>query len=105
MATNDRFYDQAFIFSDGSIVHQYVWESDVINNNKDKFPKNEKNEIGEPFFKESNEPSFMVLRKMNINQIQQDRLKRSREHFKKEIWETIPKSERKLFRDRNDIKK
>src|SRR5690606_20717099 len=105
----DRCYLQAFIFSDDSKEEAVVWESDVMQNNVDKFPKKTINgveEVGVPFYEDILEPTknFAVLKKMSPAEIQADRRKRSREHFKKEIWETIPKSERKLFRDRSDLK-
>lgn len=101
---NDRFYNQRFIFPDGSIHEQYIWESDIVNDNINKFPKNDNGEIGIPYYPEEKEINFSVLSKMTTSEIRVDRTKRSKEHFKKEVWETIPKSEKKFFRNRKDLK-
>lgn len=99
---NDRLYNQRFRFKDGSLVEKYVWESDIIKNNVSKFPKKDDGEVAEPFFEEVVEPKFTVLNKMTPGQIQKDRLKRSREHYKREIWDTLPKSYKKTYlKDKN----
>lgn len=94
---NDRFYNQKFIFKDGSIYEQYTWESDIINNNVAKFPVNDKGEIGQPFYPEEKEINFSVLSKMTVGEIRKDRMKRSHEHYKREVWETIPKHTRQTY--------
>lgn len=105
----DRCYLQAFVFSDKSIENKVVWESDVTNNVVEKFPKkliNGVEEVGKPYYDDAPKSSegFIVLGKMSDAEIRADRTKRSREHFKKEVWHTIPRSEKKLFRDRKDLK-
>ena len=104
----DRCYQQPFIFSDGSIENTVIWESNVVNNVTEKFPKkviNGVEEIGQPYYDAVPQNSGVtILGKMSDAQIRADRTQRSREHFKKEVWGTIPKSEKALFRDRKDLK-
>lgn len=104
----DRCYLQAFSFSDGTFEEKVIWESDIINNNISKFPTKDIGgsvEVGVPYY--DSLPSgdgFTILGKMSLDEIKADRVKRSRDHFKKEVWDTIPRSEQKLFRHREDLK-
>lgn len=100
----DTYYNQDFIFSDGTIVKQYIWFSDVEKGNKDKFPK-KGGEVAELYYKERFESNYpTIVTKMSQGEIRQDRLKRSRNHFKQEVWPTMSKEDQSLYKDRKDLK-
>lgn len=101
---NDRLYSQDFIFSNGEKVKKLIWESDLINNNIDKFPKKD-GEVAEPYFEEIEEKHFpTILTKLSPDQIRSDRMKRSKKHFKEEIWPTMSKEDQGMFKNRSDLK-
>ena len=91
---NDRMYKQKFTCLDCKhTFSKMVWESDL---EKKLFISCEQSDCkGEahPVFEEEGEAPMLMTGKMNKQQIKQDRFKRSREHFKREVLPTInPKS-------------
>lgn len=87
----NQYYQQKFKDNDGNIVVKYVWSQDISNH---IYPQGLT-----PVFDQVNEaPS---VGKMTVSQIQIDRQKRSREHFKKDILPGLGKDEQRHFNNKS----
>ena len=101
---SDRYYPQTYKRSDGVIEKHYIWAS-KIKTAKHKAANGEKLTVKNIYFApEVNAPQYKST--MTPQQIRKDRLHRSTEHFKKEIFPTLKKGshEQKHFAKKHALK-
>lgn len=97
--SKDRLYSQKFKCECGEKMKKLIWESKI--NDFENYPKCKCGKTTDLHFEEINESPMMIIGKMNPSQIRNDRLKRSNDHFKKEIYHTLAKEDRKLLAHKN----
>ena len=99
----DQYYRQRFqsTIDANEFLDKYIWSSEL--NDDKKFPLDIKGKIMLPYFEEKIEV-FCV--KMSQSEIRTDRQKRASNHFKKEIYQTLPKgsTKQKHHAKKHDIK-
>lgn len=98
--SRDRLYMQKFFCNVcNTAVEKNVWESKLYET-----PCDCGDGVLEPIFDESEDVGFMIMSKMSKGEIRKERKQRSLDHFKKEIYPTLSKKDKKHFKKKHNIK-